>query len=152
MEDSVIRCRQCLTKAEPRDGLCPVCGIVQEKNGRTLSPSEAKVRFHARCIRLVAMFHLLGAALGLLLMSEFPSQAVSAALVAANLFLAFGLVRYSLIAYRAATVYYFLIGMVNVISIQHGIEHLAGIALALIALYLVGNGTAKAIFERRLPV
>ncbi len=36
--------------------------------------------------------------------------------------------------------------MVNVVSINLG-----GIALALAALYLVGNGTAKAIFERRLP-
>ena len=69
-----------------------------------------------------------------------------AALVAINAALAFGLARYSYWACKAATVYYFLIGMVNVVSINLG-----GIALVLAALYLVGNGTAKAIFERRLP-
>ena len=41
--------------------------------------------------------------------------------------------------------------MVNVISIQHGVVYLGGIVLALVAIYLVGNGTSKAIFERRLP-
>ena len=148
----MIRCRHCLAKAEPRNGRCSLCGILHEQKGRTLSPDEKKVRFHARCIRVVAMFHLLAAALSLLLMPDFPSPTAFAVLIAVNLFLAFGLARYSLIAYKAATSYYFLIGMVNVISIQQGIEHLAGIALVLIALYLVGNSTAKAIFERRFLV
>jgi hypothetical protein len=57
--------------------------------------------------------------------------------------------RFGFGAYKAATIYYFFIGMVNVISIQQGIENLAGILLALIGLYLVGNKTSKAIFDRR---
>ena len=65
-------------------------------------------------------------------------------LAAINLILAFGLSRYAFWAYRLATVYYFLIGIVNIISVQ-----LPGILLLLTLLYLVGNGTAKAIFERR---
>lgn len=97
------------------------------------------------------MCHLIGAAAGLIMMLCFPAPIAMAILVTVNILLAFGLARYSLLAYKAATVYYFLIGMVNVISIQHGVVHLGGIALVLIALYLVGNGTSKAIFERRLP-
>ena len=54
----MIKCRQCLTKAEPRDGKCPVCGMDPEKKRRNLSPAEKKVRFHARGIRAVAMAHL----------------------------------------------------------------------------------------------
>jgi hypothetical protein len=89
--------------------------------------------------------------MGIMMMPEFPVPAAIAALAVINIFLAYGLIHYSFVAYKAATVYYFLIGMVNVISIQKGAEHLGGIVLVLIALYLVGNGTAKAIFERRLP-
>jgi hypothetical protein len=147
----MMRCNSCLTKAEPRNGLCPVCGIGQEKKVGNLSPDEKKVRFHARGIRTVAILHLIGGGMSILMMPEFPLPAAIAVLAVVNVALAYGLVRYSFIAYKAATVYYFLIGMVNVISIQHGTVHLGGIALALIALYLVGNGTSKAIFERRLP-
>lgn len=144
-------CRQCLTKAEPRNGLCPTCGIVQDKKRGELSSDERKVRFHARTIRIIAMLHLIGAAMGIMMLPEFPAPAAISVLAAINLALAYGLVRYSFVAYKAATVYYFLIGMVNIVSIQHGGIHLGGIAFALIALYIVGNGTARAIFERRLP-
>ena len=89
--------------------------------------------------------------MGLILATQFPSPIPMIVLAIINLLLGIGLARYSLLAYKGATVYYFLIGMVNVISIQAGPIHLAGIALALIALYLVGNGTSKAMFERRLP-
>jgi hypothetical protein len=99
----------------------------------------------------VAMFHLVFAAIAILMMPEFPVPVAVVVLAVVNIFLAYGLVRYSLLAYKAATIYYFLIGMMNVISIQRGAVHLGGIALVLIALYLVGNGTSKAIFERRLP-
>ena len=147
----MTRCKHCRTKAEPRNGRCPACGIVPDKPKADLSPAERKVRFHARGIRLAAMFHLVGAGAGLIIAPFFPAPLAMAVLVCVNLLLAFGLARYSLIAYKAATVYYFLIGMVNVISIQHGVIHLGGIAMALLGLYLVGNGTAKAVFERRLP-
>jgi len=142
------RCKSCLTTAEARNGCCPVCGIEQDKKRGALTPAEKKVRFHARSIRLLAILHLIGAAVGIMMMSEFPAPAAIAILAMVNISLAFGLARFSLLAYKAATTYYFLIGMVNVISIQHGAEHLGGIALALIALYLVGNSTSKSIFER----
>lgn len=147
----MTRCKQCLTKAEPRDGLCPVCGIVQDKAGVELTPAEKKVRRHARGIRLVAMFHLVaaGTLAGMLPCNGYPAPMFI--LIAINLLLAFGLDRYSLLAYKAATVCYFLYGMVNVISIQRGAVHLGGIALMFLFLYLVGNGTSKAVFERGLP-
>ncbi len=145
------QCKSCLTKAEPRDGHCPVCGIEQDKKREALTSDEKKIRFHARGIRLLAMLHLIGAAMAILMMPEFSTPAAIAILAVVNASLAYSLVRFSLLAYKAATAYYFLIGMVNVISIQHGAEHLGGIALALIALYLVGNRTAKAIFDRSLP-
>lgn len=144
------RCKSCLTKAEPRNGCCPVCGIEPDKKRGLLTPAEKKVRFHARSIRLLAMLHLIGAAVGIRMMPEFPTPAALAILALINAALALGLARFSLLAYRAATTYYFLIGMVNVISIQHGAEHLGGIALALIALYLVGNSTSKSIFDRNV--
>ena len=147
----MTRCRHCLSKAEKRNGLCFVCGIDPEKKKAELSPDEKKVRFHARGILLVAFCHLIGAVCGLILASQFPSPAPMILLALVNITLAVGLSRYSLLAYKGATIYYFLIGMVNVISIQAGAIHLAGIALALLGLYLVGNGTSKAIFERRLP-
>ncbi len=133
---------------EPREGLCPVCGIEPEKHRADLTPPEIRIRFHARAIRAVAMFHLVGACLGIFMVLSSGAPNVLFILAAINLLLAFGLERYSLIAYKAATVYYFLIGMVNIISIQRGPEHALGIVLALLALYLVGNGTAKAIFDR----
>ncbi len=144
------QCKSCLTKAEPRNGRCPVCGIEQDKKRAELTSDEKKIRFHARSIRLLAMLHLIGAAMIILVMPEFSVPAAIALLAVVNASLAYGLVRFSLLAYKAATAYYFLIGMVNVISIQHGVEHLGGIALALIALYLVGNSTSKAIFERNV--
>ncbi|MDF7801404.1 hypothetical protein P4C99_18145 [Pontiellaceae bacterium B1224] len=146
-----MRCRQCYSKAEIRNGLCSVCGIDPGKKRSELSAEEKKARFHARGILLVALCHWIGAVCGLILASHFPSPVPMIMLAAINIALGLGLARYSLWAYKGATVYYFLIGMVNVISIQAGPIHLAGIALALIALYLVGNGTSKAIFERRLP-
>ena len=144
------QCKSCMAKAEARNGCCPVCGIEQDKNRGALTPAEKKVRFHARGIRLLAVLHLIGAAMGIMVMPEFPAPAAIAILAMVNAFLAYGLSRFSLLAYKAATAYYFLIGMVNVISIQHGAEHLGGIALALVALYLIGNRTSKAIFERDL--
>ena len=147
----MTRCRHCQSKAELRNGLCSVCGIDPEKKGTELSPEEKKVRFHAHGIRLVAMFHLIGAALAVLVMPEFDANFAIALLTVVNTLLAYGLVRYSLLAYKAATTFYFFMGMVGVISIQKGAIYIGWIALALIALYLIGNGTSKALFERNLP-
>ena len=56
-----------------------------------------------------------------------------------------GLACYAFWAYRMAVIFYFLIGMVNIVSIN-----LPGILLILILLYAAGNGTVKALFERRM--
>jgi hypothetical protein len=139
------RCKSCLTKSEAENGLCPICGIQQDKKKRALSPDEKKVRYHARAIRGVAMLHLIGIGAGVISQYYFPIAAVAMLiLIAINLTLAIGLSRYAFWAYRLATVYYFLIGMVNIISVN-----LPGILMILLLLYFIGNGTAKAIFERR---
>ena len=147
----MTRCNSCLAKTEPLNGLCPVCGIEQNKKSGELSSTEKKVRFHARSIRFVAMVHLVGTAMLVMIMPEFPTPGAIAILAVINAFLAYGLVRYSIFAYKAATVFYFLMGMVGVISIQKGAIYLGWLVLALVALYLIGNGTSKAIFERNLP-
>lgn len=145
----MARCRQCLATVEPIEGHCPVCGLDPGTKYTALSKPQRKVRLHARGIRAVAMFHLAAAGMGIVLAGCLsPVPMVVFGLINAGL--AFGLARYSLLAYRGATVYYFMVGMVNVISIQRGAIHLGGILLALIALYLIGNGTSKAIFERNL--
>jgi hypothetical protein len=145
------QCKSCLTRAEATADICPVCGIDQDKARRDLTKKEKRIRRSARGIRFVAMFHLILAAIAVMMMPEFPAPAAIAVLAVINGLLAYGLVRYSLLAYKAATVYYFLIGMVNVISIQRGAVHMGAVVLVLTALYLVGNGTSKAIFDRRFP-
>lgn len=139
------RCRHCLTKAEPKSGHCPVCGIQRDKRKRELLPDEKLVRNRARALRGVAMLHLIGVGVGLIVPFYYPVPIFAALTLAViNLTLAIGLSRYAFWAYRMATVYYFLIGMVNIVSVN-----LPGILMILILLYFVGNGTAKAIFERR---
>jgi hypothetical protein len=147
MEKPMKHCRHCLTGEVQNEGLCPVCGIRQDKSKGDLSPDEKKVRHHARTIRIVAMLHLIGVALGVIIPLYYPVPiAAAAVLMAINLMIAVGLSRYAFWAYKMATVYYFLIGMVNVISVN-----IPGVFMILILLYAIGNGTAKAIFERRLP-
>jgi len=151
------RCNSCLHKAEPENGICPICGIGQDKKKRALSPDEKRVRHFARCILGVAAIHVVGLALCLyVLLVHNPAAAASGEFVFApailitlsllNLVLAYGLGHYAFWAYKVATVYYFLLGIVNVVSVQ-----ILGILIVLTLLYFVGNGTAKAIFERRLP-
>jgi hypothetical protein len=147
----MTRCRHCRTKAEPQNELCPVCGLIPGKRFRDLTHNEKRVWFHARGIRAVAMCHLTAAAMGILMMPEFAVPLAIAMFAIINVLLAYGLIRFSLLAYKLATAYYFLIGMVMVISIQQGVGPLIGIGLSLAALYFVGNRTAKAVFERRVP-
>jgi hypothetical protein len=125
-----------------------VCGIDPEKKRRDLSATEKKIRRHARAIHAVAIAHLVSLVLAVLIMPEFAAAPLIVLVALTNGFLAYGLIRYSLIAYKVAIAIYFFIGMVGVISIQKGPIYLGWIAVALVALYLVGNGTAKAIFER----
>ena len=145
------RCKHCLSNTALKNALCPVCGISPEKTSNDLSPAEKKARFHARTIRLVAMIHLMSAGVALILISCFPAKIPLLILAAINVGLAIGLSRFSLWAYKGATVLYFFIGMVGVISIQKGAIYIGWMILSLGALYLIGNGTSKAIFERNLP-
>jgi hypothetical protein len=94
------------------------------------------------------MFHLFGSVSGIILVTTGKAPPMLLLLAFINFLLALGLARYGFGAYKAATIYYFFLGMVHVISIQHGVENLAGIALSLLGLYLVGNKTSKAIFDR----
>lgn len=146
-----MQCKHCLTQTHIEVSRCPVCGIIQNTALRDLSPAEKKVRLHARRIRLVAMIHLIGAGATLILMSCLPEKIPLLLLALINVIIAVGLSRYALWAYKGATVYYFFIGMVGVISIQKGGIYLLWVLVALTALYLVGNRTSKAIFDRDLP-
>lgn len=147
----MTRCKHCKTKVELINNRCPYCGIEEGKKSADLTKAEKKMRLHAHGIRIVALAHFFAAGIILFQMPELPSPAIVAVLVLVNCALAYGLLRFSLAAYRAAVVYYFMFGMVNVVSIQRGPEHLGGLLLCLLALYLIGNGTSKAIFERRPP-
>jgi hypothetical protein len=140
------RCRHCRIKLDPPCDPCSVCGLSREKRRRDLSPAEREIRMRARVIRGIAMLHLAGGSLALLLIPCLPVHPAAGLILAAiNLFLAFGLSRYAFRAHQAATVYYFLVGMVNIISVN-----LPGILLILILLYGIGNRRAKALFERSL--
>lgn len=145
----MTRCKHCKAKTDLIDNRCTYCGIDQDKSPKELTKQEKKIRLHAHGIRMVALAHIFFAGIMLFQMPEFSSAAIIAALVVINFSLAYGLLRYSLVAYKAAVVYYFVIGMVNTVSIQRGPEHLAGLLMCLLALYLIGNGISKSIFERR---
>ena len=147
----MTRCKHCKAKTELINNRCPYCGIEEGKKSSDLTKEEKKARFHAHGIRIVAMAHVFFAGIILYQMPELPTPGLVAVLVVINFALAYGLMRFSFAAYRAATVYYFMIGIVNTISIQRGPEHLLGLLLCLLGLYLIGNGTSKAIFERALP-
>ena len=145
----MTRCKQCLTKAEPINGNCPACGIDPEKTRAELTGAEKKVRRHARTVRFLAMFHLVFAASFLMMLPHAPMVVPVILQALVNIVLAFGLSNFSLITKKAAVVYYFLIGMVSVVSVQHGSQYVGGIILCLAAIYIVGNPTARAIFERQ---
>ena len=146
METATTRCNHCRNRAETTEGPCPVCGLDPRSHLRDLGPAQRRVRRKARHIRLVAMVHLTLAGLGILMLPELPKPGAIVAISTVNLVLAIGLIRYALWGYKAAVVAYFLFGMASVVNINP-----VGMATTLLLLYLVGNGTAKAIFERRLP-
>ncbi len=139
------QCKSCRTRAEA--DICPVCGIDQEKARTDLTQKEKQVRRAALNIRFLAMLHLILAGIGIMALTEItlPTGGV-VALSTINLILAIGLIRYALWAYKVAVVCYFGIGIVNIISVN-----ILAIPLILLLIYVVGNKTAKSIFERRLP-
>ena len=140
------RCGHCLAVTDPGIDRCAVCGIERNRNKRDLSPEQRKVRRHARVLRSVAMLHLIGAgAICMLMLCDPLPPAAGVLLGVINAILAFGLARYAGWAYRMAIGFYFLIGMVNIVSVN-----LPAVLLILLLLYAVGNGTARALFERQL--
>jgi len=92
----------------------------------------------------VAMLHLLLAGILILMLPELPNPVAIVILSIINLILAIGLIRFTFGGYRTAVTVYFLVGIVFTITVQ-----IPMIFVALLLLYFVGNGTAKAIFERR---
>ncbi len=140
------RCNSCRARAEATADICPVCGIDQTKARRDLTETEKRIRRAARNIRFVAMLHLLIAGIVIMMMPEFNGRFSIALIAIINLILAIGLIRFDYRAYKFAVVCYFGYGMVSVIAVQ-----LVQLPLVLLLLYIIGNKTAKAIFERRLP-
>jgi hypothetical protein len=117
----------------------------------TRTKREQRIRFHFHAVRVVAFIHLL-IAIGIpIYMSGYLPIFAIGLFVIINLMIAILLHRFSLWGYRIAVTYYFLFGMVSTLTIQRGSgEQLIGIMLALIALYLIGNQTAKALFTRSI--
>jgi len=140
------QCKSCLARAEAIADICPVCGIDQDKLRKDLTLREKRIRGAARSIRLVAMLHLIGGGICIMILPEVGMQVALAAFAIVNFVLAIGLIRYDYRAYKAAVVFYFALGIVNTITVN-----LFAIPVALLLLYIVGNSNAKAIFERRLP-
>jgi hypothetical protein len=133
-----------MTRAETDTGLCPVCGIDQDKARHDLSQTERRVRRAARSIRFAAMLHLILTGVLILQLPEAEQRFGLGVVAVINLILAIGLIHYDYRAYRFAVVCYFGFGIVQTIAVN-----LIGIPLALVLIYVVGNRTAKAIFERR---
>lgn len=140
------QCRSCLTRAESIADICPVCGIDQDKLRKDLTKREHRTRRAARKIRCVAMLHLIGGGICIMILPEVGMQVALAAFAIINLVLAIGLIRYDYRAYKTAVVFYFTLGIVNTITVN-----LVAIPVILLLLYIVGNRHSKAIFERRLP-
>ena len=140
------QCKSCLGRAEAIADICPVCGIDQDKARKDLTKKEKRIRRAARNIRFVAMLHLIGGGICIMILPEVGMQVALAAFAIINLALAIGLIRYDYRAYKIAVVIYFALGIVNTITVN-----LFAIPVALLLLYVVGNRNAKAIFERQLP-
>jgi len=128
---------------------CPVSKIDLDKPFRERTPRERRIRFHFHSIRIVALIHLL-IAIGIpIYMQGYLPPLALIMFVIINLSIAILLNRFSLLGYRIAVIYYFLIGMVSTVNIQRGSgEQLIAIILALLALYLIGNQTSKSLFDR----
>ena len=137
------------SKKRSAERFCPICRIDLNKPAGTWTKRERRIRFHFHAVRVVASIHLL-IAMGIpIYMSGYLPLLAISLFVIINLLIAILLHRFSLLGYRLAVTYYFLFGMVSTLTIQRGSgEQLLGIMLALIALYLIGNQTAKALFTR----
>lgn len=140
------RCRSCRTQTDAPAGICPVCGIDQAKAPGDLTPEEKRIRRAAHNIRFLAMLHLILSGVLVMRLPESEQRFGLVVIAAISLVLSLGLIRYDFRAYKLAVVCYFGFGIVQIISVN-----LVWLPLALILIYIVGNKTAKAIFERRLP-
>jgi hypothetical protein len=140
----IKQCKSCRAKTDAADGPCPVCGIGQDTPKAELSDVQKHVRRAARHIRQVAMLHLLLTGILILMLPELAKPVAIVVLALINCLIAIGLIRFAFWGYRLAVTVYFLVGIVFTIKV-----FIPGILFALLLLYFVGNGTAKAIFERR---
>ncbi len=140
------QCKSCLAKTNAVADICPVCGIDQHKARKDLTQREKGVRRAARNIRFVAMLHLIGAGICIMVLPEIEHRFALATFAIINFILAIGLIRYDRRAYKLAVVCYFALGIVNVITMN-----LMALPVVLLLIYVVGNKTAKAIFDRLHP-
>jgi len=155
------RCKSCLFKADVDDGICPVCGIDQAKSKKDLSKEQKRIRYAAIGIRSVAVLHLLGGVILLVilpsLLLRYASQGTySASLILAVVYsfivgivflvLAFGLWKYAKWGYYAAAATYGIILFMNLISPN------IGLLVVILSAYCIGNRNARAIFNRSLKL
>ena len=151
----MIRCPHCYQKVELLDGFCPVCTLHPNKTYRIMNKKERNIRSKIVGIYLTALTHLcIAIALPYLLLRESDWTTGAITGFGALHFLIFLLLsKFSLLGYRLAVVYYFAYGMVCVVTIQRSNfgEQGIGLILCFIALYLIGNQTAKSLFEKSLP-
>lgn len=150
------RCKSCLYKSDVADGVCPVCGIQQDKPKRALTPEEKRIRYAARGVRGVALLHTLGGCILLLsylaavagIGETRPALSVGEVLIpvlgALLLVLSSGLRRFAKWSYYAALLFYAAVLIGNLFKPN------AGLLVLLLCAYYVGNTRALALFNRSL--
>ena len=151
----MMRCPHCYQKVELLDGYCPVCTLHPTKTYKVMQKKERLIRSKIIGIYLTAFAHLsISITLPYLLQKESDwSNGAIAGFGILHLIIFILLSKFNLLGYRIAVAYYFAYGMVCVVTIQRSNfgEQGIGLILCFIALYLIGNQTAKSLFDRSLP-
>lgn len=149
-----MKCKYCYQKIEAVNNRCSICTIEINKNIKNLSAKERQILYKARGIHLIAFTHLLIALLLPFLFFKAEDFNITESIIisAINIIIWRLLSRFSLIGYRIAIGYYFVYGMVSVVTIQksHFGEQGIGILLCFLGMYGIGNNISKGLFTRSL--
>ncbi len=152
----MIRCKYSHQKIEPINNRCPICTIEIGKELKDFTQRERQIRSKIIGVYITAYTHLfIAIILPFLLITKaqwVPIGAIGFGIL--HLVIWFLLSRFSLIGYRIAVGYYFMYGMVSVVTIQrsHFGEQGIGIILCFAGLYLIGNRISKGLFQRSLDL
>ena len=157
----ITRCKSCLFKADSDDGICPVCGIVQDKAAKDLTKEEKKIRSAARGIRAVSVLHVLCGIIMLVILPmmllakyshglwqpQYPAQLLAILayywiLGPVLLVLSVGLKKY------AKWAYYTTAGSYGIILAMNLIYPNFGLLVVILCTYYIWNERARAIFNR----